>query len=67
MGGYSAVENANDSLQPGEVYVVASSSAKSYHSTKKCTTLKNARHKIKKMTEEEAVQQGKKPCKRCWE
>ena len=66
VGGYSAVENANDSLQPGEVYVVASSSAKSYHSTKKCTTLKNARHRIKKMTEEEAVQQGKKPCKRCY-
>lgn len=66
VGGYSAVENANDALQPGEVYVVASSSAKSYHSTKKCTTLKNARHRIKRMTEEEAVQQGKKPCKRCY-
>lgn len=67
VGGYSAVENANDSLQPGEVYVVASSNAKSYHSTKKCTTLKNARHRIKKMTEEEAVKEGKKPCKKCWE
>lgn len=66
VGGYSALENANDTLAPGEVYVVASCSAKSYHSTKKCTTLKNARHRIKKMTEEEAVQQGKKPCKRCW-
>ena len=66
VGGYNAVENANDNLAPGEVYVVASTSSKSYHSTKKCTTLKNARHRIKKMTEEEAVKEGKKPCKRCW-
>ena len=66
VGGYNAVENSTDSLQPGEVYVVASSSSTSYHKTKKCTTLKNARHRIKKITEEEAVQQGKKPCKRCW-
>ena len=66
VGGYNAVDNATDSLQPGEVYVVASSSAKSYHKTKKCTTLKNARHRIKKMSEENAVQEGKKACKRCW-
>ena len=66
LGGYNAVENANDSLQPGEVYIVASSGAKSYHSTKKCTTLKNARHRIKKISEEEAIQQGKAPCKRCF-
>lgn len=66
VGGYNAVENANDNLAPGEVFVVASTSSKSYHSTKKCTTLKNARHRIKKMTEEEAVKEGKKPCKRCY-
>lgn len=66
VGGYNAVDNANDYLQPGEVFVVASNSAKSYHSTKQCTTLKSARHRIKKITEEEAVQQGKKPCKRCY-
>lgn len=66
VGGYNVAENANDSLAPGEVFVVASTSSKSYHSTKKCTTLKNARHRIKKMTEEEAVKDGKKPCKRCY-
>ena len=67
VGGFNAIENANDNLAPREVYVVASTSSKSYHRTKKCTTLKNARHRIKKMTEEEAVKEGKKPCKRCWE
>lgn len=64
-GGYSAVDNATDA-KPGEVYVVASSSSKSYHKTKKCVTLKNARHRIKKMTEEDAIKNGKKPCKKCW-
>lgn len=66
VGGYNVVDNANDSLAPGEVFVVASNTAKSYHRTKKCTSLKNAQHRIKKMTEEEAIQQGKRPCKKCW-
>ena len=65
VGGYTAVDNASD-LKEGEVYVVNSETAKSYHSSKDCVSLKNARHRIKKITEEEAIQQGKKPCKRCW-
>lgn len=64
-GGYSAVDNATD-LKPGEVYVVNSETAKSYHNSKDCVSLKNARHRIKKVTEEEAIEQGKKPCKRCY-
>lgn len=64
-GGYSAVDNVTD-LKPGEVYVVNSETAKSYHNSKDCVSLKNARHRIKKITEEEAIRQGKKPCKRCW-
>lgn len=65
VGGYEAVDNATD-LKPGEVYVVNSSSSKSYHNSKSCTTLKSAKHRIKKITEKEAIQDGKKPCKKCW-
>lgn len=65
VGGYEAVDNATD-LKPGEVYVVNSETAKSYHNSKDCVSLKNARHRIKKMTEDEAIKQGKKPCKRCY-
>lgn len=64
-GGYAAIDNAAD-LKPGEVYVVNSTSSKSYHNSKFCVSLKNARHRIKKFTEEEAIEQGKKPCKRCY-
>ena len=63
-GGYTAIDNAAD-LKPGEVYVVNSSSSKSYHNNRNCATLKNAKHRVKKITEEEAVLLGKKPCKRC--
>lgn len=65
VGGYTAVDNASD-LKEGEVYVVNSETAKSYHNSKDCVSLKNARHRIKKVTEEEAILQGKKPCKRCY-
>lgn len=65
VGGYTAVDHATD-LKEGEVYVVNSETAKSYHNSKDCVSLKNARHRIKKITEEEAIQQGKKPCKRCY-
>jgi len=64
VGGYTAVDNAAD-LKPGEVYVVNSSSSKSYHSSKSCVTLKNAKHRIKKITEDEAIREGRKACKRC--
>lgn len=64
-GGYTAIDNASD-LKPGEVYVVNSETAKSYHKSKDCVSLKNARHRIKKMSEEEAISHGKKPCKRCY-
>ena len=64
-GGYTAVENSTPA-EPGEVYIVASKTSKSYHKTKKCITLRNATHKIKKVTEEEAIKQGRKPCKKCW-
>ena len=64
-GGYTAVDHATD-LKEGEVYVVNSETAKSYHNSKDCVSLKNARHRIKKITEEEAIQQGKEPCKRCY-
>lgn len=65
VGGYEAVDNATD-LKPGEVYVVNSSSSKSYHNSKSCATLKNAKHRVKKISEEEAIQEGRKPCKRCY-
>lgn len=65
VGGYKALENATD-LKPSEVYVVNSSSSKSYHNTKSCATLKNAKHRVKKITEDEAIQEGRKPCKRCY-
>ena len=64
-GGYTAIDNAAD-LKPGEVYVVNSETAKSYHNSKNCVSLKNARHRIKKMSEEDAIRQGKKPCMRCY-
>ena len=64
-GGYTAIDNAAG-LQPGEVYVVNSSSSKSYHIDRKCATLKNAKHRIKKVLEEEAIRDGKKPCKKCY-
>ena len=64
-GGYSAL---NDSLEPeGEgVYVVSSTTSKSYHKTKDCTSLRNARHPIIKVEKEEAIKQGKTPCKKCY-
>ena len=65
VGGYMAVDNATG-LKPGEVYVVDSDTAKSYHNSKDCISLKNAKHRIKKVTEKEAIQQGKKPCRRCY-
>ena len=65
VGGYTALDNASD-LKEGEVYVVNSETAKSYHNSKDCVSLKNARHRVKKITEEEAIRQGKKPCKRCY-
>lgn len=64
-GGYTAIDNAAD-LKPGEVYVVNSETSKSYHNSRDCATLKNARHRIKKISEEEAIREGKKPCKRCY-
>ena len=65
VGGYTAIDNAAD-LQPGEVYVVNSNSSKSYHNNRNCATLKNAKHRIKKITKDDATQQGKKPCKKCY-
>ena len=65
VGGYSVVENASD-LKPGEVYVVVSSSSHSYHNSKNCASLQNTRNKIKKIKEEDAIKEGKKPCKRCF-
>lgn len=64
-GGYTAIDNAAD-LKPGEVYVVNSSSSKSYHNDRNCATLKNAKHRIKKVPEEDAIRDGKKPCKKCY-
>ena len=64
-GGYTAVENSTPA-EAGEVYIVNSNTSKSYHKTKKCITLRNATHKIKKVTEEEAIMQGRKPCKKCY-
>ena len=64
-GGYTAIDNATD-LKPGEVYVVNSETAKSYHIDRNCATLKNAKHRIKKVPEEEAIREGKKPCKKCY-
>lgn len=64
-GGYTAVENSSPAGD-GEVYIVGSTTSKSYHKTKKCISLKNATHKLKKITEEEAIRQGRKPCKKCF-
>lgn len=64
-GGYTAVENSSPAGD-GEVYIVDSTTSKSYHKTKKCISLKNAKHKLKKITEEEAIRQGRKPCKKCF-
>ena len=67
FGGYTAVDRHNFAqLEPGEVYVIDSPSAKSYHSTLDCPTIKSAKHKIIKITEEEAINDGKKPCKKCY-
>lgn len=64
FGAYSAVGNAGG-LKEGEVYVIESTSSKCYHMDKRCVTLKNATHKLKKVTEEEAEAMGKRPCKKC--
>lgn len=64
-GGYTAVDSSA-ALKPGEVYVVNSETSKSYHNSRDCATLKNARHRIKKISEEDAIREGKKPCKRCY-
>lgn len=63
-GGYTVIDNASG-LKPGEVYVVNSSSSKSYHFDRNCSTLKNAKHRIKKVAEEEAIKEGRTPCKKC--
>lgn len=64
-GGYTAVDTFA-ALKPGEVFVVNSETSKSYHNSRDCATLKNVRHRIKKISEEEAIREGKKPCKRCY-
>ena len=65
-GGYTAIDSFTD-LNPGEVYVIDSGTSKSYHNSKDCPTLKNIdRHRIKKISEEEAIHEGRKPCKRCY-
>ena len=67
LGGYATINHFTSlRLGPGEVLVVDSPSAKSYHNSRDCITLKNAKHRIKKITEEEAIEQGKKPCKKCY-
>ena len=65
VGGYAAIDNATG-LKPGEVYIVNSETARSYHNSKDCWALKNARHKIKKIPETKAIEQGKRPCKKCY-
>ncbi len=64
FGTYSAVDNATG-LKDGEVYVVESTSSKCYHMDKDCVTLKNATHKVKKVTLEDAQSMGKRPCQKC--
>ena len=63
-GAYTAVDNTTE-LNTGEVYVVNSSSSQCYHIDKNCVTLKNATHKLIKVSKEEAVEMGKRPCKKC--
>lgn len=64
FGAYNAVDNATG-LKEGEVYVVNSNSSKCYHKDKNCITLRNATHRLLKVSEEEAESMGKRPCKKC--
>lgn len=64
FGAYSAVDNAG-SLREGKVYVIESATSKCYHMDRKCITLKNAKHRLKQVTEEDAIAMGKRPCKKC--
>lgn len=66
FGAYTAIDNSKG-LEPGEVYVLESSSSKCYHMDKDCVSLKNASHRLKKVTLEEAEDMGKRPCKHCCE
>lgn len=54
-----------DTLNPGEVFVIESSTSKCYHMDKGCWGLKNASHRLKIVTLEEAEQMGKRPCSKC--
>jgi hypothetical protein len=65
-GGHSALSDSQEPEGEG-VYVVSSTTSKSYHKTKDCTSLRNARHPIIKVEKEEAIKQGKTPCKKCYE
>ena len=65
VGTYAIIDNASG-LKPGEVYMVNSATAKSYHNRRDCFALKNAKHRIKKVPEEKAIQEGRTPCKRCY-
>lgn len=64
-GGYSALSDSQEPEGEG-VYVVSSTTSKSYHKSKDCTSLRNARHPIIKVEKEEAIKQGKTPCKKCY-
>ena len=66
IGGYSVIDRTIG-LKPDEVFIVNSSSSKSYHKNRNCPTLKNAKHRIKIVAEEDAILSGKKPCKKCYQ
>ena len=53
-------------LEQNKVYVVMSTTAHVYHSSKDCKGLQNATHKIKQVTVEEAKKMGRRPCKICY-
>ena len=52
---------------PRYVYICTGNSSVAYHTDFKCKGLKNCRASIKKITLEEAIEMGRRPCKICVE
>src|ERR1700733_5867198 len=57
--------NTSDSVGVTYVYICNSSTAYAYHAYK-CRGLQKCTHEIQKITEEEAIKDGRKPCKICY-
>lgn len=60
-----SLEAETDMTQQSKVFICTGGSSKRYHSTAKCSGLRNCGGSIKELTQEGAEKMGRTPCKIC--